>query len=525
MSGLIDRATGLAMSRSYWLLVLAAAIMIGPSIWPVQWSGNEINYFDLSYRFARPDVFTEHHAVFDASNGRIVSFLMIGTVIELLGFESAKTVFALTLWLLSSLGLAAIAHDIGLRVTELAVSLLIFVRRQGILGNEWLFDTVEAKGFAYIAVFYGITLALNGRWAIAMVATAIATYMHFLVGGFWALALIVLFLLKSGGIARALRLGLLFFVLILPIFLVLLYERVGVAVDVSDLDRTLSQIYTEYSVHFHVAPLMQGLRAFITDWLPGLLAHLVLFTTLIMLRDRFADRALALWLIGLNLYALLALGIYMLDDGNYRLAQFYLLRPAGLTYLLSLMAVAHVVFGTVETALKPKLALAGATTALFLILPQALTNLALIATKIPPHARLEAALSVTEREVLEWIRTNTLRDDAIAVEPVGRGSILEGDPFPGGLERLTGRGFIVNYKYIPTYKPDLVRWYKLLQARQVFFRGDCSQNGVLDADYAVIRLRDGVQKAGHCVEPLYANEEFVIGKVLSPGTQSVSDGS
>lgn len=517
MTAFLDRAAALAISRSFWLLALVAAAMIGPSMWPVQWSGNEINYFDLSYRFARPDAFTGHHAVFDNSHGRIVSFLLIGKAIELLGFETAKTVFALALWLLSSLGLAAIARDIGLRLAELAAALLIFVQRQGILGNEWLFDTVEAKVIAYVAVFYAITSALNRRWAVAMVATAVATYMHFLVGGFWAAALIALHLLKGGRMAAAVRLGLLYVVLILPVFVILLRERIGVEVDVSGLDRSLDQIYTEFSVRFHVAPLIDGVRGFIADWLPGLCAHLALLVALWMLRDRFADRALANWLIGLNLYVLLALGLYMLDSGSYRLAQFYLLRPAGLTYLLSLMAVVHAAFGTVEPGRQPGLALAGTVTALLLVLPQALGNLALIATKYPPNARLESALSETERGVLGWIRANTRPDDAIAVEPIGRGSILEGDPFPGGLERLSGRGFIVNYKYIPTSKPDLVRWYTLLQARLAFFRGDCGKNGVLGADYAVLRLRDGLRQAEHCVEPLYENGEFLIGRVLPAG--------
>ncbi len=514
MSGGLDRVAGLAISRGYWLLFATAAVVIGPYMWPVEWSGNEINYFDLSYRFARPEAFTDHHAVFDDSKGRIVSFLLIGEVIAALGFETAKTVFALALWLLSALGLAAIARDLGLRVAELAVALLIFVQRQGILGNEWLFGTVEAKGFAYVAVFLGITSALNGRWVVAIVAAAVATYMHFLVGGFWAAALIALHLLKTGDIARSARLAAGFFVLILPIFTVLLYERVGVQVDASGLDRSLNAIYTELSAHYHVAPLRDGLREFIKDWLPGLCAHLALLFALLLLRDRFADPRLAIWLVGLNAYALLALGLSILDHGSYRLAPLYVLRPAGLTNLLSLIAVAHAVLGAVEPGRQKRVALAAAAAAALMVLPNALNSLALIATRYPPDARLEAALSDTERDVLSWIRANTEPDEAIAVEPVGTGSILEGDAFPGGMERLSGRGFIVNHKYIPTSKPDLVRWYRLLQARRDFFHGDCGRAAVLGADYAVIRLRDGTLQAAHCVEPVHSNRDFLIGRVL-----------
>lgn len=100
------------------------------------------------------------------------------------------------------------------------------------------------------------------------------------------------------------------------------------------------------------------------------------------------------------------------------------------------------------------------------------------------------------------------------------GSILEGDPFPGGMERLSGRGFVVNFKYIPTSKPDVVRWYQLLQARRAFFDGECAKNTVLCADYAVFRFRSG-RTAAHCVTTVYSNKEFLIGRVLPQGVDRV----
>lgn len=515
MNGALGQVGDIATSRSYWLLALTAIAVIGPFMWPVQWSGNEINYFDLSYRFAQPEAFTDSHAVFDDSKGRIVSFLLIGNVITLAGFEAAKTIFALTLWLLSALGVAAIARDFGLRVAELALPLLIFCQSaQGILGNEWMFYTIEAKVFAYAAVFLAITSALNGRWILAMIALAVATYMHFLVGGFWAVALVLLHLLKTGRVWQSARLAIGFFLLILPLFFVLIRERIGVEVDTSGLDRSLNAIYTELSAHFHVAPLLDGIRHFLKAWLPGTCVHLALLIALVMLRDRFRDQALLIWLIGLNVYVLLALVIYMLDDGRYLLAPFYLLRPAGLICLMSLLALAHMLSELVEQDQRPRLALATCTAVLLLLQPQALGSLAQIVTRYPPHIRLEAALSASERDVLSWIRTNTAPNAAIVVqEAIAGGSILEGDPFPGGMERLSGRGFVVNFKYIPTSKPDVVRWYQLLQARRAFFDGECTKNTALRADYAVIRLRSGTA-AADCVTTVFSNNEFLIGRIL-----------
>ena len=524
MGALMDRLGALALGRRFWWLALMAAILIGPSMWPVQWSGNEINYFDLSYRFARPDTFTDHHAVFDNSYGRLVPFLLIGKTVDWLGFEGAKTVLALVLWIASSLGVAAVAQGMGLRVAELALGLLVFLRRQGILGNEWLFETVEAKGFAYVAVLFGLAAGLRGRWALAMVLAALATYMHFLVGGFWALAFLVLYLLKGGRLAGALRHGLLFFVLILPVFIILLRERIGVSVDTSGLDMTLDQIYARYSVLFHVAPLIDGITGFIKDWLPGLCAHLLLLAGLVALRDRFPDRATGRWLIGLNVYVLAALAVYMADNGSFRFAQFYLLRPEGLIYLLSLLLAAQLLFRLADGAVARRLGALAVLASVLLVTPKALTNLERMAKDYPAATRMLSALTPDQRGVLDWLRENTAPGDAILVEPVGRGTIMEGDPFPGGLERLSGRGFIVNFKYIPTAKADLVRWYGLIRARLDFFRGDCAANATLGADYAVFRLKDGWGQAGDCVTEVHRNDGYMIGRVLPNASGSEDRG-
>lgn len=78
---------------------------------------------------------------------------------------------------------------------------------------------------------------------------------------------------------------------------------------------------------------------------------------------------------------------------------------------------------------------------------------------------------------------------------------------------MNGRDFVFNFKYIPTSKPDVVRWYQLLQARRAFFDGECAKNTVLRADYAVIRFRSGIAPAD-CVTIVYSNNEFLIGRVL-----------
>lgn len=203
----------------------------------------------------------------------------MGSVINAIGFEAAKTVFALGLWVAWAFVLALLAREVGLSVASVAAGVAVFLLRQGILGNEWLFGTVEPKIFAYVAVVLAIVAALRGRWAAAMIATVFATYLHFLVGGFWAIALIALYLRKGGPAAGSLRLGALYAALVSPLLYMLLRERLGAAIGTAGIGLSLNQIYTEYSAHFHVAPLMDGWRGFFVDWLPGASAHVALLVS------------------------------------------------------------------------------------------------------------------------------------------------------------------------------------------------------------------------------------------------------
>jgi hypothetical protein len=182
--------------------------------------------------------------------------------------------------------------------------------------------------------------------------------------------------------------------------------------------------------------------------------------------------------------------------------------------LVGLPSMAGAVLGAKLHELVPDRVTMALFAAVLLVAPQALLNIERMMKDYPAATRMLSALTPDQRGVLDWLSANTAPDDAILVEPRGQGSIFEGDPFPGGLERLSGRGFIVNYKFIPTMKRDLVRWYGLIRARERFFRGDCTANATLGADYAIFLLKDGRGQATACVTPLYSNPGYMIGRVL-----------
>src|SRR5260370_36606047 len=98
------------------------------------------------------------------------------------------------------------------------VAILVFViGQQSYFGGEWLFFGVEAKTFAYAAVIAALALALRNRRTSALMLTVLATYFHFLVGGFWALAIVVLIALHTRSYLRAAQFLAIYTILGLPL--------------------------------------------------------------------------------------------------------------------------------------------------------------------------------------------------------------------------------------------------------------------------------------------------------------------
>jgi hypothetical protein len=86
-------------------------------------------------------------------------------------------------------------------------------------------------------------------------------------------------------------------------------------------------------------------------------------------------------------------------------------------------------------------------------------------------------------------------------------------PF-AGFERLTGRGFVVNYKFVPTGKSDVAKWYTDIRNRAAAFdEGDCDRLETLGADFVVVRDPVVWDRVAHCVTEVFANGSYRVGQM------------
>ena len=166
-----------ACTLATWILFLRMA--------PIEWNQNEINYMDLALKSVAPERFPALTAIFDESAARFVSFGLLGLLADAFGLDLALVIGRLANIVAYAAALATLARAWRLSLAEIALGLVVFlVASQNYFAGEWLFSGVEPKTLAYPAAIFAIAWASQGAGGRALSAAALATYFHFLVGGF-----------------------------------------------------------------------------------------------------------------------------------------------------------------------------------------------------------------------------------------------------------------------------------------------------------------------------------------------------
>lgn len=497
--------------QSWVVLSLLSILLLSTLMLPTSWSGNEINYFDLSYAYFYHEGITPKHAVYDTSNARFFSFLLIGGLIDILGFDGAKILLSFLMMAGLGMGFAALALSLGLGYAEALVVLIFVMLNPSLLGGEWIFGGIEAKTLAYCAVLPALSLAWRDRRVASVLLLVLATYCHFLVGGFWTLAVLVLWLLRPARSRVALMLGF-YIVLVVPQLYALLSERVGgVQVDTTGLGHSVAQIYAALRNPHHLVPFL-SMGGFGTKWMPGTLVHAAL-AVLFGLAGRRAGpgslRTLAMWLCLLNAYIPLAIMISFIDRHDYRFAPLYMFRPAALILMLSGIGGIVVLRAWIGNAMR-------LLTRVVLVLSVAsiLPFFAMRAKSFAeaPSLSMMGLLDPGSQALVNWAQTNTAPGDVVLIEP--RGGVQEGEMPSGGFERLMQRPTLINWKFVPTLSPEIARWYDLIQWRDKVFEGNCGLLSEQPVSWLILLQPIEKAPAAACGQLVWQNESYAALKVV-----------
>ncbi|HLJ62720.1 MAG TPA: DUF6798 domain-containing protein [Stellaceae bacterium] len=437
-------------------------------------SDNEENYFALAAKLVglMPD--TPYSAVFDASRHRVLADFLLGHVIALTGFETAQIALRLLVCLLFALVLRAVFRLFSLQALDGLLVLVGFAALgQTLIGGEWLFNGVEAKVAAYLAVLAGLYWMMTRRevW-LGTLMLALATWFHFLVGGFWFLS--VLFLRLLGGrdewkpVLRSIGV---YAVTTAPLFVLILADRWrGLRVSGTSDIPSPDIIYSFIRAPHHLAPFLNA-NYFLTLWLPGFLLAGAMLAAAFFMAHASEDprfRRTSLWGALLLGYLFLAVGLSFLDRDTGFWGKFYLFRPASLILLLwivILLAFLNELRIRTFTAIK--------VLAVLFIAPSLLLH---AGSELKREIDFHATYDREKHALAEFLAENSGPDAVILIDPALESSFID-------FERITHRPSLVMWKFDPTNDHDLGEWYRRQQFRESLFTQGCAGDLAYPVDF------------------------------------------
>lgn len=185
-----------------WACILALFILQGA--WPVP-EVNEPYYLGKALHYWHPESVPGDFFL-ETADSHTLFYFTFGWLAGVLPLDAAAWVGRLVTWALLAWGWLRLSRAVidcrWAAVLTAGVFLLLNERLH--MAGEWVVGGVEAKGLAYVLVFFGLEALVRDRWNRAWLLLGAASAFHVLVGG-WSVAAAGLVWLGSPGNRPALR--------------------------------------------------------------------------------------------------------------------------------------------------------------------------------------------------------------------------------------------------------------------------------------------------------------------------------
>lgn len=479
------------------MLVLLPLLLL--VLWPVDFGANEYVYFMQPVLTVAPDRFSEFSAVFDATSARIVWEHIIGFPLAAWGYDATHAVARVLLAAAYAASLAYLFNALKLSVIQsLLVLSLFLIVGEDILGKEWLFQGVESKCLAYVFTICAFAFVIRRRMFLAVLFCVGATYLHFLVGGFWLVAFLAYDAMRRFSAKRLLVYAAIYAAFVLPLILSIAYQQF-VSLGAEPRDPSASHLYSVVRHPHHVAPFSSVRQLQI--WLPDILFLLVLLFTFfwLMRRDMAKSKTLAPWVAGLLCYLVFALLLSVLDAQTGYLGKFHLFRPSSLTLLFALAALVLLLGTAVHGKPRARYFQSAACVVAMLL---AITGT--MYAKATEASEFRRAMTADIDRLNAYIVDRTGRDEIVLVEPGTDEYVFPKVALPMLLDRPT----LVSFKFVPTNARDIYRWYDLLQYRDGVFEKECRAIDRFPVRYLLMMRK--ADTAVPCGRIVWSSDYFVL---------------
>ena len=180
-------------STVFLLFVIAMANYAGFKLY-----GGEEHYFAFAREFMDPDWIAGSECLTHPAGGNLLFEIIAGFLLRYISFEYLAFFGRAVNFLLLSYPVARIFRYFRFTNIEIVfIFQLFYLPHQWIFGSEWVFQNLEVKTLSYIFVFYSMYALLKEKNKQSLILAVLATYFHFLAGG-WTFFIIICYTLFSG---------------------------------------------------------------------------------------------------------------------------------------------------------------------------------------------------------------------------------------------------------------------------------------------------------------------------------------
>lgn len=456
--------------RVFALFLLPVLIFIIPPNGVL--STNEETYLGMAMLFPGGEPSGPNSALFGYMDHTFAFAFITKSLIGSIGYEATQIVGRLILAGVFALALANLFRALSLSVLEGLIALAVFYGfDQHILGGEWLFNGYEPKSLAYPAVLFGVAFTLQSRLVPATLSFAVATYFHFLVGGFWfAFSLIYALVDHRSFKDLATAVGM-YVVVCIPILAVVVMSYLGDFVSAAgDSEISSRRIYKYVSQPHHTAPFSSAWE--LRKWAPGLASLFGIFgicAALATNRKGVEKKLATLNLIAIS-WLILAVVISLVDRPGY-FAGFLMFRPSSVALLLFLCQLLLYLKNRFGHDLYPS----------------RLGALILVSLVIAPTV-VESALGPVYRVANDEADRSKLAAFVEDTAEINDVFLVDHRLMPVFLdfERKTGRPTLFMDVFIPPNSAQIITWYSRKQLRDRVFAGDCTVTPGYRVDFLIV---------------------------------------
>jgi len=185
-------------NQSVWVLfgILFITLIANKLALPI--SGNEENYLAFAKQFWNPNWIKDSFSLTDFPGTRIVFQVLVGSALNVLPWDMALLLFRISGFLLLAGGVAHLLRTLRFSYLEAFVAFQLYIMsKQSMFGREHIFSDFEPKTLAYAAVFISLSYFLSGNRKRTAAFLILATYFHFLVGGWLAVVFSIQMILEK----------------------------------------------------------------------------------------------------------------------------------------------------------------------------------------------------------------------------------------------------------------------------------------------------------------------------------------